>query len=252
MTIRRMLAFGLLFLSACAGEDRTRVKAMNKEHMVGGKTAGDVFSPELAKLARAACTGDMAGVEAAIRAGADPNGKGYEGVTPLIWAENCESIAGIEALLAAEADPNLRFGDTTPVCLAAGMDNPAILNLLLKHGGDPNCARPNSRWNALIIAFGSGMERKRWDNYYALLDAGADINSVHDGETIGLFAAGMHQYDKVAELLDRGYNVALDDLGYMAQQRLPGSPELTRRQDEWRLRVIEMLKARGVRFPVPA
>jgi hypothetical protein len=38
----------------------------------------------------------------------------------------------------------------------------------------------------------------------------------------------------------------------MAQDKLAGSPELPQYQyqDGWRLRVIEMLKSRGVSFPV--
>jgi ankyrin repeat protein len=260
MLVPRTLALlWLAGIGACSGESQEDQRQMNqdqahvsdKEHVVGGKTAEDVFGPGLAKLARAACTGDVPGVEAAIRAGADPNGVGFEGTTPLIWALNCENLSGMEALLKAGADPNVRFGNTTPICLAAQMENSEPLKLLLKHGGDADAYNQKSPWSALSLAFSLGMKKKDWTNYYALIDAGANVNRVHNADTIAQFAADMQQYDKVAELLDRGYSTGLDYLGLITQRELVGSPELMRPQEEWRDRVLEMLKARGVQFPVP-
>jgi ankyrin repeat protein len=247
-----MLALGLMFLSACAGEDR--MNGTEKEHTVGGKAAGDVFSPDLARLARAACLGDTADVEAAISAGADPNGKGYEGVTPLLWAVNCQNLKGIEALLDAGADPNHKVGGRFSATYAAATQpHPEPLKLLLRRGGDPNTysGKEGNEVNrsALQAALSLGI-RGHWDNWYALLDAGADVNRHDDlGHSIATDAVSLTAFDKVAELLQRGYNYNLADLGSRAKTGII-APEFSKKIED-RARLIQMIEKRGVQIPAP-
>jgi uncharacterized protein len=221
-----------------------------EEHKVGGMTVEQEFpDSKVAALARSACDGDLDAVNSALKRGADPNGKGKDGATPIFWAMACENARGVEALLKAGADPNYRLpaGDT-PVTVAAGIKSPDILKLLLKYHGDPNATndrRPYVAGNALANALSVGIYGYGWDNYYALLDAGADINKATDvGETIATAAASLGAFDKVAELLKRGYDYDLVELGGLVQNPNIGNPSE-------RAEVIKMLQARGVKFPIP-
>lgn len=95
---------------------------------------------------------------------------------------------------------------------AAADRNVEYLRLLLAHGGDPNARDDDSPWSALRIAFSLGLQYDDWTSYYILLDAGADINADGPGGTIAEFAAHLNQWDKVAELLERGYHHDLSSL----------------------------------------
>lgn len=224
------------------------------EHEIDGNTAREEFADQqLASLAKAACEGDVAGVERALKRGASPNGQGVESVTPLAWAVNCENLSGIEALLKAGGNPNQLIGDDfSPTFAAATMWNPAILKILLKHGGDPNAYRKGDlSKTALAEALSVGIDGHGWDNFYALLDAGADINRADEmGRTIATKAAALRQYDIVVELLDRGYSYDLPGLGrylQVGEVNAAAFPEAAASK----AKAIAMLEKKGVRFPVP-
>ncbi len=219
-------------------------------HVVAGKTAAQTFrDEETSQLADAACAGDVAGVRQATTQRADLNQRGLNGVTPLLWALHCESATGMEGLLEAGADPNLPFLNCSAVCVAAGLKNPEPLRVLLKHSGDPNARYSDSGWTALKMAFSLGVHSEKWDSYYALLDAGADINMVYNGSTIAFWAATFRRYDKVEELLDRGYSVALDYLASILEVQVDPGKEGSKRPNVARERLVERLKSLGVAFP---
>jgi hypothetical protein len=223
------------------------------DHTVGGRTAREAFSdPKLAALANAACTGDDMAIAQTLHDGADPNGRARLGDTPLFWAVDCANLTGIEALLKAGADPNYKAPHYfSATWVAARMSNPAPLKLLLKYGGDPN-ATSESGETALWMALSLGVDGHGWENYYALLNAGANINRANSvGRTIATEASALGSFDKVEELLNRGYDYDLVMLGGFVQNRQidsSASPEMAAAK----ARVIEILKSRGVHFPVPA
>lgn len=218
------------------------------EHKVGDKTADDAFGVKaLARLATAACHGNEQGIAAALRDGADVNGQGHDGATPLLWALSCDNVRGIEALLKAGANPNQRIGASTAVCLAATHHNPQVLHVLLQHGGDADAIDANTGMTALQEAFSLGLHGFGWDNYDALV-AKADINRADErGWTIATEAAAMGRFDKVAELIERGYARDLANLGRIVQRRVVTSDD----DMAWQVKAKELLEARGLRFPLP-
>jgi ankyrin repeat protein len=227
--------------------------AAGPEMRLNGMLAREVFQePKTASLAITACEGDVSLVKQEIANGANPNGKGYQGVTPLFWAVACQSRKGMEALLNAGADPNQRLSDdagNTPMIGAAWADDPEVLKILLKHGGDPNAAYAGTGPSVLMGAFDCGVLTARWDNYYTLLNRGADINREFGGRTIVDWAAMHNDYDKIAELLNRGYNHNLERLGLHVQR--DDYPKMLPSVRAGRAKVKSMLEARGVHFPIP-
>lgn len=221
-----------------------------EHHALGGEFAEDFFPAAAdADLARAACAGDAAGILAAKKAGANPNfvgklgspsGGRLESVTPLIWAMDCNSLAGMDALISAGADPNLRgaFGQTA-IFVAAGLSDPAPLELLLRRGGDPNSH--DNQGNSAIseeMTFGhSGA------GVAAFLDAGLDMNRQDsDGDTIADQAAMDRSYEALAVMLERGYRGDLSKIaGYLSP--FPCNPGADERPG-WQ-KVTQVMKSRG-------
>lgn len=250
-------------MSAMVAPDRSR-----QEHAMFGLTAGDLFSdPQIAELARAACSGDATAVAAVVDAGGDPNSIGGEGfgaggstlrVTPLLWAIDCANAEGVEALLNAGADPNQRekFG-ATPVTVAAATPDAAILQRLLNRGGDPNAhdGRKTALEMALYLASDNEWvaelpEMAAWANWNALLAAGADPDRIApDGAPLMQAASFMNQWKMVIWMMDRGWTGDPVELGRtleMAAERSGESQDPLSARTQVRAELIR----RGVKFPI--
>lgn len=229
---------------------------------VGGKDASATFiDPAVAKLASAACQGDAVQIAQSAGQRALLNAVGENGMTPLHWAISCENLVGIEALLKAGADPNqvtlFEAGMTpsmeslhraSPVYRAAMMRNPAVLRLLLANGGRASAwdyyEGSSLEQTALDAAMELALDTGRWDNYRALLAAGADAELVDGfGRSIAVDMAFKGQYALIAELLEGGYDCNLADL---PSAMAVGDPPMTAD----RQRVESQLRARGVQIPV--
>lgn len=252
-TVRTIiLGFALCLVLSSAGACMPAASDKIASHQVGGRSAEAVFEPTLARLANAACNGDSNAINAALAQGADPNGQGREGVTPLLWAINCENAEGVEALLQHGANANMELvtsrGAFTPVFAAVRNRHPAVLRSLLRHGGNPNSAFSTSPWTALSAAYGWGLETRDWSNYYALLSAGADINRSHNGETVAEFQASLNDWQKVSELLDRGYSSNLQVIARFAATADPSIMDDS--QERFLAQVRLQLQAKGVNIPV--
>ena len=253
MKILSVLGVVILSLSSCkngivTGESEPKVET----HTVGGMTAQEIFFGQAGDAAVAACQGDLSELQNRVDRGLDPNTRGIDGMTLLMWAMSCDQLDSVRTLLENGADPNLKMTDLverTAVPMAAGRTNPEYLKLILDYGGDPNATySTGSRTTALRAAFELGLNGKGWENYYFLLDNGADVNLLHHGGTIAEFASAMRQFDKVLELLDRGYNVRIKRIAIALNSLdLPYLPE---EQVEWAKKLRERYEEMGVQFPV--
>lgn len=144
------------------------------------------------------------------------NAFGYfpKDVSRLSTAVLCDDEKAVAAALNSGANPNQpEPGGLTPVVIAAGVSRDAILRRLLKAGGDPNAFESDMQTLALSYALSAGVHFNDWRAYYTLLDEGADVNFSADGvSTIATWASALGQFEKVLELLDRGYRHDLKDL----------------------------------------
>ena len=221
------------------------------ETRVGNMTAHEAFSDErVARMVGAAVSGDRNEVDQQLKAGADVNAIGKDGISPLLFVLINRQLKGAELLLKAGANPNYKAAlrNGSAMALAAGGDWPEALELLLKHGGDPNLRGLENNEPLLFIA----VMQFREQNIRILLDHGADVN-IHRGskfsnadDTAANVAARLGRFDLVHYFLERGQNYSL--------QRLAASVEIrnvppTSEQQRWKDKVIEMLEARGACFP---
>lgn len=226
-------------------------------HRIGGKSIADVFKdPGLAQMTDASCRGDAKTVARLAAAGVNPSGTGLDGVPPLFWAIHCENLVGMEALLKAGANPNyfIRGGRFSLVGQAATFRNPGMLRLMLKYGGDPNGRAwgndPNDigvleSWpirHAIDLANDNG----DWTNYYLLLNGGLNINqSDSTGQTVTIRLTSGDHWDKIEELLERGYNYDLARLARYLEFLGPGG----RKEKDAKERVAKRLEAMGYKVP---
>jgi uncharacterized protein len=210
----------------------------------GGRSAEKVFpEPKVSALIKAAKSGSTQEMEELVRQGADVNYVGQEGITPLVWVMADHNKAAVEKLLKLGADPNKRLDNgNSPTWLAAGRDDPQMLELFLKYHGDPNII--GDRTTALEVA----VEESQIKNIDLLVKFGADLNHEdRTGDSAATWAVAMGSFDIAAHLLDLGYSNNLRNLAASVQVRhVPANSE----QQRWKDRVIEMLKARGVQYPV--
>lgn len=225
-------------------------QALCMEHKVGDKTTSDVFADaELRRLAQAACEGDEPSVRGAVQRGANPNGTGYQGITPLVWAVSCDSVAGVKALLAAGANPNQAIGDeyTSVVYMAVRRNDPGPLKTLLDAGAEANVYSLKSERTGISQALLHGVDTGDWRAWELML-AKVDINRPYNkfGDTIAVRAAHLNQFERVVQLLENGYSYQLTRLGRAVEV----AENLIEPFATWQRKAIEMLKARGVVFPV--
>ena len=245
--IGRVLALLLLVLPPLTSSCQMNETPDSKEFRLYAATVTDIFGRGAVRdLARAAAAGKADAVTLAMRAGADPNARGKEGLTPLFWSIMANNTAGVEALLKVGANPNLPMRmnngkgfewDEYPVVIAA-KGKPDVLKALLDSGGDPESA--SHKLSALEAAVGC-LECVRM-----LVEHGANVNRVIEGENAGFSAVATGQFDVVIYLLKRGFSIDLDKLAWHAQDL--GGPTNT---DPRKQQIVDMIKAKGIDPFVP-
>jgi ankyrin repeat protein len=153
----------------------------------------------------------------------------------------CHNQAGVKALLDQGANPDLAHDEdgSTPVLLASAGDSVDTLKLLLARGGNPNARDAGD--SALTAALMHG----QFENYYALLAAGADISSADAaGWTAADTAISLAYFDKVIEMLQLGYSYDLADLYKVV---LLCHVDINSPQYKNKKQVIKLLDARGIK-----
>jgi hypothetical protein len=234
---KTMYAVGLslaLLVSACA------------TYRVAGHSVSEAFpDPKVQELVKALMDHDFDRAKALTQQGADIDYLGKDGMTPFFWILTSKDMMSIEFALKLTPDLKHQYPHDlgTPITIVAAGGSPELLRLLLRYNGDPNSSNEIGE-TALMLAAMNG----RMDNIKVLLNNGADINghmSAFLSAPVEAIAVG--KYDVAIYFVEHGYNYRLDMLGEAAEMRRVGRKF---KACDDRLKLFDMLKAKGVEFPV--
>jgi len=154
---------------AAKTDDLAAVRNLIKEHGDVNAAASDGSSA----LLWAAHNSDADMVKALLAAGAEVDTPNHYGVTPLLEASRVANVDVMKALLDGGADATRWHAEgETPLMAAARTGNVEAVKLLLSHGSFVNAADPYQQETALMWASAEG----QLDVVKALLAAGADAN----------------------------------------------------------------------------
>lgn len=209
----------------------------------GDYRAADLFKDEgVIQLANAVARDERDEIIKLLASGIDPNTLGYDGISLLIWGVGARSSIGLETLIEQGANPDyVAPNGVSAVSLAAGAKRSRMLKALLKSGANPNAIENGQP--ALHIA----VSQNRDVNYKLLVEAGADINATDSRqETAVVIAVGVFgRYDLAVYSLEHGLSHELRTLASYTEFRAVGA-----KQQPWREKTFQLLKERGIQFPV--
>jgi len=154
-----------------------------------------------------------AAAHAALAAGADPDVRGPDGTTAIMYAAYHGDAELVAALIEAGADVTLTntFG-TSAITEAAITGDAAILEVLLAAGADPNFRNPEGETPLMAVARTGRIEAAE-----LLVDAGADVNAIESfgGQSALMWAAARGNAPMVQFLAAHG--AVLDARGMVRQ-----------------------------------
>ncbi len=139
-----------------------------------GDHSGAFEASPLAAIAAAVARGDVARI-AALAPGLNLSVRGGRNLTLLEWAIWNARPRALSALLDAGADPSVPGLDQeTALHMAAMVEDPTYLEILLRHGAPVDPVSPRGQWTPLFRA----VQNRREAQIGLLLRAGADPNRV--------------------------------------------------------------------------
>jgi uncharacterized protein len=138
--------------------------------------------------------------------------------TPIVaWPVITSSLGGLKALLDNGANPNARnpktrtehypdgsggtfFTHNNAMVYAAMNEDAAYLKLLIEHGGDPNTLNSNGE----TLLFQSFIWHNQWQNVQALVEHGANVNAITQGDSILIDYTSEGNFEAAYWLLQHG------------------------------------------------
>jgi uncharacterized protein len=210
-------------------------------------------------LANAIAKGDESRIAYLQSLGTSVAAQGKEGMTFIYWAVLNRSKHGLMYLLSHGANPNVTFDPkgtrfagfpdilegSSPISVAAKLEDPWFLRQLAEHGGDINLVNPISGQSPLMEALASN----RRENVHYLVSRGAELDTVDNiGFTPLAAAIGNQKFDIAYELLVAGADPTIPIarngatiLAILRHTPIPDPP-----QSDWREKVIDLLEKRGL------
>lgn len=209
--------------------------------------SNDSFTnPDVAPLAAAVAQGDAAEIKRQLET-VHPDTPGADNATLLVEAIRNENLVSVQALLEGSADPNRPGGGgETPMHAAAFVDDPAFLEAVLAHGGNPNVQNPVSGELPLRLAIlGHNLTQMKM-----LLDSGADPNLADSEQDVPLHTAARTDFGQaILLLLNKGASpLAKNSSGAGFQTYYFSIPRegLNARALSERRQIVDWLKAHNV------
>lgn len=187
-----------LMLSACAAP-KVDAKEQNRVSATATKNFQVFPDPAVAPLADAVAKGNVAAIRA-LAPKTDLTARGDKNVTLLEWAIFNQQPESLKTLLDVGADPTLIGMDNeTVVHMAAMVDPPEYLQILLENKAPVDVARPTNGWTPIFVAVMYGQHAQR----DMLIQAGADFKH-RDKLGSTLLHVGAKDANNVLVLLEKG------------------------------------------------
>lgn len=172
-------------------------------------------------LSQAAIIGNPRVLSLLLAAGADTDEKGADDQTPLMIIARTDNVAAADVLLQAGADVNAveQWRGQTALMWAAAQKQPAMVELLLAHGADPDAQSLPNNWERQVTAEprmkvlpAGGLTPLLYaaregcaDCVRLLIEAGADINKTDPESVTPLLMANMNaKWDSAKLLIEAG------------------------------------------------
>jgi|GEM_PF-6413858 ankyrin repeat protein len=159
---------------------------------------------EVQKFFRCILSGDAAGVKKHLELGCDPKAE-LNRLTPIVIAAGRGDAAIVEMLIAAGAETDPVDVVLSPLRLAADKGHDDVVQTLLRLGSAVDAVDGETGWTALMWASASGHD----DIAKTLLASGADVNHAGSGKRPTALHLGAQngRIDVVRTLLAHGANV---------------------------------------------
>lgn len=193
----------------------TPIRGEAKEALKDMNASKYFYDERQLNLAVAISKNDASSILQSLDDGADVNYIGQDGMTPLLWALSNNNLKAFSILLDTGANPNLttragsdQTADTSPMELAAALEDSKFLKALLDHGGDPDLSIGSSGRSVLYQA----ARHRRFSNIRLLVDRGAQIDHRNtSGSTALMESVSAKSFDVALTLLELGADPAIKD-----------------------------------------
>ncbi len=193
---------------------------------------------------------DPATIAELLSRGARANARGLRDVTPLMIAVDAQSPRAVAALLNARADPDLKAVDGAGAVHlavenhAVSPDGHAILEMIMKGGGNPNARRPDDDPVIMRFIYDHDLDDLRW---FKSLGADVDIRARTSRPLIA-DAAFAQNWDGVWCLIELGAKYDYEDTLYPLSEALDSSyaasPDAL--LHPYKMKVWQLLKDKGL------
>ena len=193
---------------------------------------------------------DPAAIAELLAAGAQSNARGLRDATPLMIAVDAQAPRAVAALLNARASPNLKAVDGAGAVHlavenhAVSPNGHAILEMIMKAGGDPNTRRPDDDPAIMRFIYDHDLDDLRW---FKSLGADVDITARTSRPLIA-DAAFAQNWDGVWCLIELGAKYDYEDTLYPLSEALDSSyaasPDAL--LHPYKMKVWQLLKDKGL------
>ncbi len=193
---------------------------------------------------------DATAIGLLVSEGAQANARGLHGVTPLMIAVDAQAAQAVAALLRAGANPNLKAADGAGAVHlavenhAAAPQGHAILEMIMRAGGDPNATRPDGDPVIVRFTYDHDLDSLRW---FKSLGANLDIRGRSDRPILSDLAFSQN-WDSVWVMIELGarydYEGTPDALSGALNSTYASSPDA--QLYPYKRQVWELFKERGI------